>query len=109
VARFWWLTLIIAATWEAEGERIMVQGQPGQKVLKTLSQPIAGCNCVHLSCQLHGRLRLGGLWFQSQLQEKFTRLHLNRKSWTWRHMPVILATVAIINRRRVVQASLGKK
>jgi hypothetical protein len=32
---------IILATWENEIGRIIVQGQPGQKVLETLSQSIA--------------------------------------------------------------------
>jgi hypothetical protein len=34
---FWWLTPVILPSWEAEIRKIMVQGQPGQIVLETLS------------------------------------------------------------------------
>jgi hypothetical protein len=37
-ARHWWFMLIILATLEAEIRRIVVQSQPGQIVLETLSQ-----------------------------------------------------------------------
>jgi hypothetical protein len=37
IAGHWWLTSIIPATQEAEIRRIVVQGQPGQIVLETLS------------------------------------------------------------------------
>jgi hypothetical protein len=36
-ARGQWLTPVTLATWEAEIRRIVVQGQPGQIVLKTPS------------------------------------------------------------------------
>jgi hypothetical protein len=42
---------VILATQEAEIGRIMVQGQPGQKVHKTPSQQMAGCSSTHLSSQ----------------------------------------------------------
>jgi hypothetical protein len=33
----WWYTLVILATWEAKKRRIMVQGQPRQKVREHIS------------------------------------------------------------------------
>jgi hypothetical protein len=38
-SRAWWLISIIPATQEAEIRRIVVQGQPGQKVTEVPSQP----------------------------------------------------------------------
>jgi hypothetical protein len=38
VAGCWWVTSIILATQEVEISRIMVQSQPGQIVLETLSR-----------------------------------------------------------------------
>jgi hypothetical protein len=38
IAKCWWLTPIILATQEAEIRRVVVQSQPGQIVLETLSQ-----------------------------------------------------------------------
>jgi hypothetical protein len=40
-------------TWEAEIGRILVAGQPRQKVSETLVQPITRCGGVHLSSQVH--------------------------------------------------------
>jgi hypothetical protein len=37
-ARCWWLTSVILATQEAEIRKLVVQGQPRQIVLETLSQ-----------------------------------------------------------------------
>jgi hypothetical protein len=39
----WWVPVILS-TWEVEILRIMVQGQPRQKVLKNPSQPMPGCS-----------------------------------------------------------------
>jgi hypothetical protein len=44
-----WFKPIILASWEAEIGRIMVQGQPEQKVCQTSSQPVATHIC-HPSC-----------------------------------------------------------
>jgi hypothetical protein len=44
----WWLKPVILATWEAEVRRIKVQSKPRQKILKTLSQPIAEHGGAHL-------------------------------------------------------------
>jgi hypothetical protein len=37
----WWFTPAIPATWEAENRRIMVPGQPRQKVSEIPSQPMS--------------------------------------------------------------------
>jgi hypothetical protein len=37
----WWLALVIPTTPEADIGRIMVRGQPGQKVIKSSSQQIS--------------------------------------------------------------------
>jgi hypothetical protein len=47
-ARRQWLTPVILATWEAEIRRIMVRGQPRQKVGKTPSQPIKSWEQGHM-------------------------------------------------------------
>jgi hypothetical protein len=43
---------LILATWKVEIRRITVQGQLGQIVCKTLSQPVTGYGSVCLSSQL---------------------------------------------------------
>jgi hypothetical protein len=43
-AKNWWLIHIILATGKAEIWRILVKGQPGQKVSETLSQQKAWCH-----------------------------------------------------------------
>jgi hypothetical protein len=47
----WWLTPVILATWEAEIRRMLVPGQPRQKVKEIPSQPISAHNSLHLSPQ----------------------------------------------------------
>jgi hypothetical protein len=42
---------LFLATWKADIWRIMVQGQSGQKVCMTLSQPVAGHGSMYLSPQ----------------------------------------------------------
>jgi hypothetical protein len=46
---------VIPATWEAEMGRILHQKQPGQKVIKKASQPIAGCGGRCISSQPQGK------------------------------------------------------
>jgi hypothetical protein len=53
--------------------------------------------------------RSWGSRFHLSQREKFTRPHLNRKSWVCWSMPVIPATMGSINRRMAVQASLSNK
>jgi hypothetical protein len=54
-SRVWWLMPIIPAIWEGEIRRIMVQGQPGQKVSETpistnkLAMVVCICNPNYLS------------------------------------------------------------
>jgi hypothetical protein len=52
-AGHWCLTHVILATCDAEIRRITVQGQPGQIVHETLSQPIAryGGDCLSFQLQ----------------------------------------------------------
>jgi hypothetical protein len=54
----WWLTPAILATWEVEIKRNMVQGQYGQKIFKTTSQPIkTGHGSTYLSSQMYGKYK----------------------------------------------------
>jgi hypothetical protein len=80
-ARRWWLLPIILATQEAKIGRVAIPGKPRQKVYKTVSQPMAGHNSVHLLSQLHRRLRSGGWWFQASLSKNIHEHHLSGKGW----------------------------
>jgi hypothetical protein len=60
-----WLKPIILATWEVEIGRIMIQGQPRQKVSKTPSQPMTGYGGTCLSFQLCWKAQVGRSWFQA--------------------------------------------
>jgi hypothetical protein len=42
IGRAWWLKPIILAVWEAEIGRILISGQPRQKLHELSSQPTAG-------------------------------------------------------------------
>jgi hypothetical protein len=50
----WWLVLIILAAWEVEIQKIVVQGQPGKKVVKIpisvnkLGMVVYFCNSSYL-------------------------------------------------------------
>jgi hypothetical protein len=48
-----WLISVIPATQEVEIGRISVQGQAGQKVIASPSQPIKLGEMVHASTELH--------------------------------------------------------
>jgi hypothetical protein len=61
---------VILATWKAEIGRIVVTGQPEQKVNRTPYQPISGHSGVCLFAQLHRRLGWGRSWFQAILGKK---------------------------------------
>jgi hypothetical protein len=52
ISQAWWLGPVILATQEVKLWRIAIQGQSRQKVVKTTSQPIAGCRGMHLPSQL---------------------------------------------------------
>jgi hypothetical protein len=58
----WWLTPTILATQEAEMGRISVQVPSGQKVSKTLSQPMTALSDRPLSSQLHWKAQIGESW-----------------------------------------------
>jgi hypothetical protein len=58
-----WLIPVILATWEVKIRRITVQGQPGQKVQTTLSQPIISwtwwCSCHTIYIRsINGRIAI---------------------------------------------------
>jgi hypothetical protein len=79
----------------------MVPGQcKGQKAHDTSSQPIARCDGgVHLSSQLHGRLRSGGSWLHASPGKKVHETPIStEKSWAWWYMPVIPVMAGSINR-----------
>jgi hypothetical protein len=74
-------------------ERIMVQGQPRQKVSKTSSQPIAGLVGMCLSSMLLGRLRSGGSWLQANMEiSTFMRSDPSRKKMGMMSAPVLSGT-----------------
>jgi hypothetical protein len=50
--------LLILAIWEVAIRRIAVEGQSGQKFIKSTFQPIAGHSGVCLSSQLHRNRRI---------------------------------------------------
>jgi hypothetical protein len=52
---------------------------------------------------------LGELPFKASLDKKFSRTHLNRKSWTWWGMPVIPVIAGSISRKMAVQDFPGRK
>jgi hypothetical protein len=58
MCRVHWLKPVILAIWEAEIRRINFQGQPGRKLTRPPSQPMARCSGAH---QLHEEAQLGEL------------------------------------------------
>jgi hypothetical protein len=56
---------IVLVNWETEIWRLMIPGQPEEKVSKTLAQPIAGYISMYLSSHVHGRLKSRSLLFQA--------------------------------------------
>jgi hypothetical protein len=60
----------ILATWKAEIGRIVVRGQPGKKVNKTTSQPIAGHGGMCLSFQATWEAEIRRIMVPGQQKEK---------------------------------------
>jgi hypothetical protein len=52
LSQMWWLMSIMSATGKAEIGRIVLLGQPGQKVSETLFQPTSQCGSTHQWSQL---------------------------------------------------------
>jgi hypothetical protein len=65
----------LLATREAEIRRIMVQGQPRQGMHQTSSQPIAGCDGMHLSSYAISK----GSQFQASLGKKVCKILSQQK------------------------------
>jgi hypothetical protein len=75
--------LVILATQKVEIGRILVQGQPRQKVLETTSQPIkAGRNVACLSFQLCRKSRVvaQAQWSISMIEHKGLEHGLGRRT-----------------------------
>jgi hypothetical protein len=53
---------VIPVTWEVEIGRILVQGQPGEKVSETTSQPISGSLQHVLVISAMKEAQVGGSW-----------------------------------------------
>jgi hypothetical protein len=92
------LTPVILATWEAKNRRITVQGQSGQKVTETPSQPIARHGGMCLSFQAMQQTEIGRTAVLGQSRgKKLDRPHLNRKKVERGcHIPVIPAIAGSI-------------
>jgi hypothetical protein len=69
-ARHQWFLPVILTTWEAEIGRIIVQGQPRQKVCKTPFKPIAGHSSIHLSFQSVQTAKVERLMVPGQPRQK---------------------------------------
>jgi hypothetical protein len=77
--RHWWLLPVILAAWAVEIRRIMIQGQPGQKLHKIPSQPIAVCGSTCLLSHTSRRSRSEGSWFQAILGKKIFKIVSQQK------------------------------
>jgi hypothetical protein len=60
---------IILAIWEAEIWRVMVGGQPRQKVSKINPIQLARHGGTKQSVQICGMLQVGGLWWSKNKKE----------------------------------------
>jgi hypothetical protein len=90
---------------EAKIGRIVTEGQPVQKGLKTPCQSIVACPFISAMWETDIRKIPG----KSYPSKNFTRPYFNIKIWLWRHAPLIPATSEKINRRLQSRLAQGKK
>jgi hypothetical protein len=91
--------LVILPTWEAEIRRITVWGQHRQKVNKTPSQSIAGCDGMCLSPQTRREVEIRSVVFLGKLEQKCLQDSSSMEnSWAWWCMSIIPVVVGKIGR-----------
>jgi hypothetical protein len=76
------LTVYCISFGEVKIRRLVVRGQPGQKVHKTLSQLMTEHSGAHLSSQLHQEAHVGGLqstWVK--YEDLVSKSNQHKKSW----------------------------
>jgi hypothetical protein len=70
ITRHSWFTPVILTTWEAEMRRLLVLGQPRQKVSETPYQPIPRCSGMLPSSQIIRETEIGSTAVQANLGKK---------------------------------------